>query len=1026
MMNNTTIPKQPISDQFAQPEVTRKKGFSPIWILPIVAFLIGVGLIVKSYMDAGIMITLQVPSAEGIEVGKTHILYKGISTGVVKKRIVTEDLQNVILHIEMHKRTKPFLNENTVFWVVEPRVSLSGISGLDTLLGGRYIALMAGETGEEKRKFVALEVPPPPSTETPGLHLKLRLNRLASIDRGTLIYYKQIPVGKVTNYTLAENDTEIHAWVLIEPKYAHLVKENSHFYNISGINMSADLSGIDIKTESFITMLVGGIAFYNPDTKGHDKPAQENSYYLLYSDFESAKVGVPIILRFDKTNLIQENNTVIKFQGKTIGRLGDFSYDKNTNEMIVLASIDPTMEDILTEETQFWVVKPSVNLLDLTGLDALISGNYIQVRPVLKGKPKFDFKVMGDEPIQSNEVPGVHFYIESKVLGSMTKGSPIYYKNIAVGHIEGFELTQDTLNVHLKAFIKPEYSHLLKENSRFYNVSGLNVKGGLSGVKVEVESLVTLLKGGLSFYNPDDTSDNQASKKWQGNGKTFTLYDDFDDAKVGIEVTLKFKTAVGLSEGSTKIIYKGIVLGIVKKVMPNKGDKSVTATVILDPIAEDSLVEDTQFWQVKSKISISELQNVDTLISGEYITLRPGLSKKKQRTFFVMQNKPALSHHHPGLHLTIKSAQLGSITIASPIMYNRIKIGEVQDYELSKNRESINLAIHIWPQYVDLINHQSRFYNASGIHVNADLSGIEIQTGSMESILKGGIALFNEKSNKHKTLKKVSNGDSFTLFSDYNAAKINAFYIQVQFSDLKGLSVGGKIHYRGIEVGKVHAIDLNKMDLDTIWVTLELDSSLKKILGKHSQFWIVTAQVSLVKTANIETLITGSYINIKPIKGKQTDFFMGLDKAPLLEQANNAFTVNLTAKRLSSITIGDPVYYKQVKVGSVIGYALADTADQILIHLSIRHRFKALIRENSQFWHSSGINMNINLFGASKIRTESLESVLSGGIAFATPNNEQMGEPLASGSFFVLHDEPNDQWLQWNPIIPLAKELQQD
>ncbi|MCK5539278.1 MAG: MCE family protein, partial [Bacteroidales bacterium] len=138
MMNNTTIPKQPISDQFAQPEVTRKKGFSPIWILPIVAFLIGVGLIVKSYMDAGIMITLQVPSAEGIEVGKTHILYKGISTGVVKKRIVTEDLQNVILHIEMHKRTKPFLNENTVFWVVEPRVSLSGISGLDTLLGGRY------------------------------------------------------------------------------------------------------------------------------------------------------------------------------------------------------------------------------------------------------------------------------------------------------------------------------------------------------------------------------------------------------------------------------------------------------------------------------------------------------------------------------------------------------------------------------------------------------------------------------------------------------------------------------------------------------------------------------------------------------------------------------------------------------------------------------------------------------------------------------------------------------------------------
>ena len=136
--------------------------------------------------------------------------------------------------------------------------------------------------------------------------------------------------------------------------------------------------------------------------------------------------------------------------------------------------------------------------------------------------------------------------------------------------------------------------------------------------------------------------------------------------------------------------------------------------------------------------------------------------------------------------------------------------------------------------------------------------------------------------------------------------------------------------------------------------------------------------------------------------------------------------MSLSSSRLSSVKVGDPVYYRQVKVGTVVGYELADTADQILIYLSIRNRFKPLIRENSKFWHASGIAMDLKLFGTSKIRTESLEAILQGGIAFATPDNEKMGRMLSSGSFFVLHDEPEPQWSQWNPIIHLSKETQQD
>lgn len=1022
-MNNNEK-ELPEPDEFAQPKVSTRKDFSPIWILPIVALLIGLGLIIKSYLDAGIMITLQTPNAEGIEVGKTRVLYKGIIAGVVKERTVTKDLQNVILHIEMDKKTEAFLNENSKFWIVEPRISLSGVSGLDTLLGGRYIAIETSEKGKAKRNFITLDVPPPPSTDTPGLHIKLRLNRLASIDRGTTIYYKQIPVGEVTNYTLAEGDTEIHAWVLIKPEYAHLVKENSHFYNVSGIKVNASLSGIKVETESLISVLAGGIAFYNPDRKEESKPAKHDTFYLLYSDFESAKVGIPIVLRFKSVESIQENNTDIRFQGQKIGSIGQFTYDKQTNEFIAIASIDPLMEETLSEDTQLWIVKPSVSLLNISGLDALLGGNYIQIRPTLNGTPKREFNVLESVPALAQNTPGLHFYIESDALGSISKNAPIYYKNVSVGHIEGFKFTEDSKKVRLKAFIKPEFAHLVKKNSHFYNVSGLNIKGGVSGIKVEIESLESLLKGGVSFYTPEHEPLDEPA----GNGQTFKLYDDFDDAKAGITVFFNFDSAIGLVEGSTRIVYKGLTLGVVQKVTPNKGQKTVTATAVLDPIAEIALVEDTKFWMVKPKISITEVKNLETLISGEYITLRLGSSKKKKTSFNVAQNRPPFDHNRPGLHIKIKSSQLGAISIGSPIMYNRIKIGDVQDYELAADRNSINILIHIWPQYMDMVTAQSRFYNVSGIHLEASLAGFEIHTGSVESIMKGGIALFNEKNNdkRNKKRKRISNGHSFELFKDFKAAQINAFYVRVQFDEPKGLAVASKVQYRGVNIGEVEAISLNKNNPDSILVTLELDSSLKSILGKNSHFWIKTAKLGLAKTENLDALIKGSYLSVNPVKGKPTNFFVGLEEHPLVEQAANGFTVSLTATRLSSVKVGDPVYYRQVKVGTVVGYELADTADQILIYLSVRNRFKPLIRENSKFWHASGIAMDLKLFGTSTIRTESLEAILAGGIAFATPDNEHMGEVLPAGSFFVLHNEPKPQWTQWNPIIHLSKETQQN
>ncbi len=1012
------------SVQLAKPRINSKKSFSPIWILPLVALLIGIGLIIKSYLNAGVMITLKVPTAEGIEVGKTKVMFKGVSAGVVKNFEVADDLQAIILHIEMDKHTEPYLNNKTRFWVVEPTISLSGISGLDTILKGRYIAVDSEKSNKSRRDFVALKLPPPPSANTPGLHIKLRLNRLASVNRGTIVYYKQMPVGEVTNYTLEQNDSEIHAWVLIRPEFAHLVRKNSRFYNVSGISIKAGLSGVEIKTESLVSLMAGGIAFHTPITEQESPPAEHGEMYLLYDNFETARVGIPVVLRFKSTDSLVEHQTQIKYQGRVIGTIGKLTYDKKTDESICIARLLPSVLDMLTENTQFWIVKPSVSLLKISGLSALLKGNYIEIRPSSKGKKTSEFLVQESQPPLPVSVPGLHFTIETEELGSIKKGTPLFFKNIQVGKIEGFELSDDNQKVHLNAYIKPEFSRLIKKTTRFYNVSGINIKGGLTGIKITTQSLTSMLAGGISFYTPDYKKSNVTAK----NGDTFSLYKDFDDAKAGIEVSLILENVSGLTVGVTKVIYKGLVLGVIKEIKSDKGQKTAIAKVIMDPVAEFGLVDDTKFWLVRPKVALSGVKNLETLFSGDYITLRVGTSKKKRRKFKVYMTRPPLDASQPGLHLRLNSSKLGSINIGAPVMYHRIKIGDVQDYELAKDRKSINILIHILPQYMDLVTSTTRFYNASGFKVNVGLSGLSVRTQSIDSIINGGISLYNDE--RYETSgsirKRVSNGTLYKLFEDYDAAKMNAFYVKVQLNKVNNISYGSRVIYNDIAIGKVISVNLSKRDPEKIVLLLELDSMVRPLLGQHSRFWVVKPQLGLSKVENVGNLIRGNFLQLKPIRGKFSDYFIGLEQKPLVNLSESGVNISLTASRLGSIKVGDPVYYRQVKVGTVIGYELADTSDQILIHLSIRKRYRPLLRENSQFWHASGIAMDINLFGKSKIRTESVESILSGGIAFATPDNDEMGKVLPAGSYYILHDEPKPQWLNWNPIIQLAKETQQD
>jgi paraquat-inducible protein B len=495
------------------------------------------------------------------------------------------------------------------------------------------------------------------------------------------------------------------------------------------------------------------------------------------------------------------------------------------------------------------------------------------------------------------------------------------------------------------------------------------------------------------------------------------LYKGIVDAP--IKIVINFDTVEGITAGKTKVLYKGLEAGMVKSVDIHPDLKTVDVTVAFDPKGKNLLLDTTEFWLVEPRVSLRGITGLSTLLKGDYINMRAKQGDgKRARRFKALAKPPAIPDSAPGLHLTLISEDLGSISSGTPVLYKKEQVGDVQSYKLSDDQQHLEIKIYINPEYSHLVKKHSRFWNASGIEVEGGASGLKIRTQSMVSILVGGIAFFTPEAVGDG--RKAESGGNFKLYTDYDSAHETGVAIQITFKGAEGLEENTKIQYRGITVGTVDSVVLSK-SLDKVVVSAHLDPHARAFAREGTRFWIVEPEVGLAKVSHLGTLITGNYIEVRPAKkkGKFKTKFVGLLTPPMEKSTKTGLNIKLTADQLGSIKEGDKVYYREIVVGHVASYELAKTADQVLIHLSIQQRFAPLVRENTVFWNASGIGVSWSLFKGLHVHTESLESILAGGVAFATPDNDKMGKRAKQNAVFPLYAEVKDEWLKWKPTIKL-------
>lgn len=352
----------------AAPRIDRKRRLSPIWLVPIVAALVGVYLAWITLSEKGPTITISFQTADGLEAGKTLIKHKEVVFGTIKTIALSEDLSHVEVTAEMTREAAPHLRDGTRFWVVRPRLSASGgLTGFSTIVSGAFIELDPGQ-GASERSFTGLEDPPVVRADVPGTEFLLTADRIGSVGPGSPIFYRDVQVGQVMGFDsgdLADGVT-IHAFV--RAPFDKQVYAGTHFWNASGISVGTGPQGLKLQLESLTAVLAGGIAFDTPAAVRTGDPAKSGTSYTLYKDqagVEEAEytIRLPYLLYFDGSVGGLEPGASVEWRGIKVGRVSEIrlQYDAANNRMRI-----PVLVELEPQRIEMIGAKPGLGTQEYT------------------------------------------------------------------------------------------------------------------------------------------------------------------------------------------------------------------------------------------------------------------------------------------------------------------------------------------------------------------------------------------------------------------------------------------------------------------------------------------------------------------------------------------------------------------------------------------------------------------------------------------------------------------------------------
>jgi paraquat-inducible protein B len=318
-------------------KVSKQARLSPIWIVPVVALLIGLWLIYDNYTKAGKQITLSLTNAEGIEAGKTKIKVHSVDIGLVEQVTLSEDLTHIEVLARITPKAQPMLVKDTQLWVVKPRIGLEGISGLNTVISGAYIQLQPGKSLEETDQFTVLDQPPISLNGAKGVHVNLIGKVGNSLRVGDPVTYQGLRVGRVVSASFDPKQRQMQHELFIEHPYDVLVTDNTRFWTSVGIDVKLDAEGFKASVPTVESLIAGGVSFCHADDRPMGNPVRSEATFELFANEEAARQQtydqyLEYVLLVNDTVRGLSKGAPVEFRGLRVGTVMNVPWKFNSPE----------------------------------------------------------------------------------------------------------------------------------------------------------------------------------------------------------------------------------------------------------------------------------------------------------------------------------------------------------------------------------------------------------------------------------------------------------------------------------------------------------------------------------------------------------------------------------------------------------------------------------------------------------------------------------------------------------------------
>jgi len=820
-----------------------KRRISPFWLLPVIALMIAGWLIWNSYEDRGTTITIDFMSADGIVPGRTPVRYQGVEVGTVQEIHLTNDLNRIEVKASIKSDMEDALRDDTQFWLVTPKASLAGVSGLDALVGGNYIGMMPGK-GKARDHFTALDTQPKYRLNNGELMIHLHAPDLGSLSSGSLVYFRKIPVGRVYDYTINANKEGVTIDVLIERRFTNLVKKGSRFWNVSGIKADVDLSGAKVQLESLTALVNGAIAFDSPD---NSDVAAQNDEYGLYEDLAHSQRGVLVKLQLPSGDGLKAGSTPLLYQGLEVGELTKMTLNPDgsvTGEM----TVDPSVVTLLREKTRIELQQPKLSL-ENANLSMLLTGSTFELVPG-DGEPRDSFTVLPASKTLLQQPNVMTLTLNAPESYGIDAGQPLILHGIKVGQV--MERKLSTKGVTFTIAIEPQYRDLIHGDSKFVVNSRVDVKVGLDGVEFLGASANEWLSGGIRIL----PGEKGAMKS------DYPLYANLEKAQENslselptTTLTLTAETLPDIQAGSV-VLYRKFEVGEVITVTPRANAFDISLHI--KPEYRSLLTPDSVFWaEGGAKVQLNGTgltvqasplsRALKGAISFDNLSGASGNTRKGDKRILFASETAARA---VGGQITLHAFDAGKLAAGMPIRYLGIDIGQVQTLELMTSRNEVQARAVLYPEYVNSFARRGTRFSVVTPQISA--AGVE----HLDTILQPyiNVEMGQGSPRREFELQEATIADSRYL---------DGLSIVVEAPEAGSLGIGTPVLFRGIEVGTVTGLTLGSLS-DRVMVELRISQRYQHLVRNNSVFWLASGYSldfgltgGVVKTGTFNQFIRG-------------------------------------------------------------------------------------------------------------------------------------------------------------------------